>query len=299
MSPTAIGTLLLFDSQTFCTLAAGRSRIVINPICDSAGEPLVEEQPSNNFLRAFARGIRVICAFNEQHPRMTLSQVAERTGLTRANARRILLTLETLGYVTQHNRLFSLRPRVLEIGYAFLSSMDLPFYAQPVIDDLVERTHVPCNLAMLDGDEIIYVLRASTPHAPTPPIPLNVGRSFPAYVTSMGRILLGALPAGELDAYLGRADIQPFTPKTIVDRKKLKKLIEADSARGWSFVAGEQADWVASIGVPIHDAAGTTIAAVGMGWFAGTVPDQPMIDRLLPELQQAALSIEREIKRKR
>ena len=260
---------------------------------------MVEEQPSNSFLRAFARGIRVICAFNQQHPQMTLSQVAERTGLTRANARRILLTLETLGYVSQNERLFSLRPRVLEIGYAFLSSLDLPFFAQPIIDDLVERTRVPCNLAMLDGDEIIYVLRASTKHAPTPPIPLNVGRSFPAYVTPMGRILLGALPAPELDAYLARADVQPFTAKTVVERKQLKKLIQADAAQGWSFVAGEQADWIASIGVPIHDASGATIAAVGMGWFAGTVPDQPMIDRLLPELQQAALSIEREIKRKR
>ena len=260
---------------------------------------MVGEQPSNSFLRAFARGIRVICAFNEQHPRMTLSQVAERTNLTRANARRILLTLETLGYVTHQDRLFGLRPRVLEIGYAFLSSLDLPFYAQPVIDDLVERTHIPCNLAMLDGDEIIYVLRASTPHAPTPPIPLNVGRSFPAYVTSMGRILLGALPEPELDAYLGRADIQPFTPKTVVNKKELKKLIQADMARGWSFITGEQADWVASIGVPIHNSAGTTIAAIGMGWFPGTLPDQLMIERLLPELQQAALFIEREITRKR
>lgn len=175
----------------------------------------------------------LVCAFNEQHPRMTLSQVAERTGLTRANARRILLTLETMGYVTQHERLFSLRPRVLEIGYAFLSSLDLPFYAQPVIDDLVERTHTPCNLAMLDGDEIIYVLRASTPHSPTPPIPLNVGRSFPAYVTSMGRVLLGALPATELDAYFERADIQPFTPKTVIDKVQLKTLIKGDAARGW------------------------------------------------------------------
>jgi IclR family pca regulon transcriptional regulator len=260
---------------------------------------LVEERPSNNFLRAFARGIRVICAFNEQHPRMTLSQVAERTGLTRANARRILLTLETMGYVMQSDRLFRLRPRVLEIGYAFLSSLDLPFYAQPVIDDLVERTHTPCNLAMLDGDEIIYVLRASTPHSPTPPIPLNVGRSFPAYVTPMGRMLLGALPEAELNAYLGRADFQPFTSKTVVDRAQLKALIQADAKRGWSFIAGEQADWIASIGVPIRDAASATIAAVGMGWFAGTVPDQPMIDKLLPELQQAAKSIEHSIRQKR
>jgi IclR family transcriptional regulator, pca regulon regulatory protein len=260
---------------------------------------LVEEQPSNDFLRAFARGIRVICAFDEQHPRMTLSEVAERTGLTRANARRILLTLQTLGYVSQEDRQFTLRPRVLEIGYAYLSSLDLSFFAQPIIDDLVERTHVPCNLAMLDKDEIIYVLRSSSPHTPTPPIPLNVGRSFPAYVTPMGRILLGALPPEELEACLARADIQQFTHKTIVDRERLKKVIQRDAAQGWSFVTGEQADWIASIGVPIRDVAGTAIAAIGMGWFVGTVPDKLMIDKLLPQLRETAQAIERSIKQKR
>lgn len=258
-----------------------------------------EEQPSNNFLRAFARGIRVICAFNRQNPRMTLSQVAERTGLTRANARRILLTLQTLGYVTQEDRYFSLRPRVLEIGYAYLSSLDLSYFAQPIMDDLVERTHAPCNLAMLDKDEIIYVLRASTRHSPSAPIPLNVGRRFPAYVTTMGRILLGSLPAAELDAYLDRADLQKFTDKTVVDKVKLKEAIQSDAARGWSFITGEQADWVASIGVPIRDAGGVTIAALGMGWFVGTEPDRIMIDRLLPELQSAAHAIEASISAKR
>ena len=260
---------------------------------------MVEEQPSNNFLRAFARGIRVICAFNQQNPRMTLSQVAERTGLTRANARRILLTLQTLGYVTQEDRYFSLRPSVLEIGYAYLSSLDLSYFAQPVMDDLVERTHAPCNLAMLDKDEIIYVLRASTRHSPSAPIPLNVGRRFPAYVTPMGRILLGSLSEAELDAYLARAEVQKFTEKTVTDKTVLKDTIVADAARGWSFVTGEQADWIASIGVPIRDAGGKTIAALGMGWFVGTEPDRVMTERLLPELQAAALAIEASISAKR
>ena len=230
---------------------------------------------------------------------MTVSQVAERTGLTRANARRILLTLQTLGYVSLDGRLFGLRPRVLEIGYAYLSSLDLSFFAQPIIDDLVERTRLPCNLAMLDNDEIIYVLRSSTPHGPAAPIPLNVGRRFPAYVTSMGRVLLGALPDDELDAYLVRAEIQKLTAKTLVDKRQLKKAIKSDGARGWSFVAGEQADWIASIAVPVHDAAGKTIASIGMGWFVGSVPDKAMIDKLLPELKRAAQAIEANIKAKK
>ena len=260
---------------------------------------MVEEKPSNNFLRAFARGIRVICAFDNSHPRMTLSEVAERTDLTRANARRILLTLETLGYVKRDDRQFSLRPRVLEIGYAFLSSLDLSFFAQPVMDSLVERTQSPCNLAMLDKDEIIYVLRASTIHSPGAPTPLNVGRRFPAYVTSMGRVLLAALPPKELDAYLARAEIQKFTDKTVTDKSKLKKAIRDAGAAGWSFVASEQADWVASIGVPIHNAESAVIAALGMGWMAGTVPDQTMIKKLLPQMQHAARTIEESIKQRR
>ena len=258
-----------------------------------------EEQPSNNFLRAFARGIRVICAFDQQHPQMTLSQVADRAGLTRANARRILLTLQTLGYVKQDGRDFSLRPRVLEIGYAYLSSLDLSYFAQPIIDDLVERTRVPCNLALLDGDEIIYVLRSSTRHSPAPPTPVNVGRRFPAYVTSMGRVLLGGLPANELAAYFARADLQKFTDKTTVDRNQLRQIVEDDTARGWSFTAGEHADWVASIAVPVRDAQGKVLAALGMGWMLGSVPEQDMIDKLLPPLQGAAQSIEQTIAQKK
>jgi IclR family pca regulon transcriptional regulator len=260
---------------------------------------IVEQKPSNSFLRSFARGIRVICAFDQAHPRMTLSEVAERTDLTRANARRILLTLETLGYVQRDDRYFSLRPRVLEIGYAFLSSLDLSFFAQPVMDGLVERTHTPSNLAMLDKDEIIYVLRASSPHSPVAPTPLNVGRRFPAYVTSMGRILLGALPVKELDAYLKRLKIQQFTPKTIADKTELKTAILGDAAKGWSFVTGEQADWVSSIAVPVRNAENNPIASLSMGWMAGTVPDQAMIDKLLPEIIVAARTIEVTIKNKR
>lgn len=230
---------------------------------------------------------------------MTLSQVAERTRLTRANARRILLTLQTLGYVTQEDRHFSLRPRVLEIGYAYLSSLDLSHFAQPIMDDLVERTHVPCNLAMLDQTEIIYVLRASTRHSPSAPIPLNIGRRFPAYVTPMGRILLGSLPEPELDGYFEHAELQQFTPKTVVDKTQLKRTIKSDAEQGWSFVTGEQAAWIASIGVPVRDAGGKTIAALGMGWFVGIDPDATMIERLLPPLKSAAEAIEVSIRAKR
>jgi IclR family pca regulon transcriptional regulator len=238
-------------------------------------------------------------AFHHTPPRFTVCLLGLRTGLTRANARRILLTLQTLGYVSQDGRHFSLRPRVLEIGYAYLSSLDLSYFAQPIIDDLVERTRVPCNLAMLDGDEIIYVLRSSTRHSPAPPIPVNVGRRFPAYITSMGRILLGGLPDDEFEAYLARANLQKFTDKTIIDRDRLREIVKEDAVRGFSFTAGEHADWVASIAVPVRDVQGEVLAALGMGWMRGSVPEQEMLDRLLPPLQGAARSIERSIAQKK
>lgn len=260
----------------------------------------LEEKPSNSFLRAFARGIRVIRAFGPDAPEMTLSEVAARTDLTRANARRILLTLETLGYVKLDGRLFSLRPSVLEIGFAYLSSLGRLAQAQPMMDALVERMRMPCNLAMLDGADIIYVLRASTAYHPAPPIPVNVGRRFPAFATPMGRVLLGGLPEDRLDSFLRDTPFPRLTERTIVDPARLRRVIEADRQRGWSCVAAEQMAGVASIGVPVRDGAGLVVAAIGMGWrtddVASPYSDNPvsvarMADTLLPGLLTAAGTI--------
>jgi IclR family pca regulon transcriptional regulator len=124
-------------------------------------------------------------------------------------------------------------------------------------------------------------------------------RRFPAYVTSMGRILLGGLTEDEFEVYLARADLQKFTDKTIVDKDRLRKVAKNDAARGFSFTAGEHADWVASIAVPVRDAQGKSIAALGMGWMLGTAPDQEMIDTLLPQMREAARAIEQTIAQKK
>ena len=250
-----------------------------------------EAEPSNSFLRAFARGIRVIRAFGIDAPSMTLSEVAARTDLTRANARRILLTLETLGYVSLVGRKFSLRPSVLEIGYAYLSSLGPLGQAQPVMDDLVQRTQMPCNLAMLDGTDIIYVLRASTNRQPLPPTPVNVGRRFPAFVTPMGRVLLGALPEESLERFLRQQPFPSITERTITDPESLLAVIKADGGRGWSLVVGEQGEAFASIGVPVRDGAGIVVAALGIGWLTGKGADDCIAQRLLPELLAAAQTI--------
>jgi len=151
----------------------------------------------------------VIRCFSSEHPSLTLSEVAERTGLTRAAARRFLLTLQELGYVGSSGRQFSLRPRVLALGYAYLSSFSVSQIAQPHLEDLAEQLHESCSVSVLDGDDLVYVARASANRIMT--IALTVGTRLPPYPTSMGRILLAHLPERELDAYLRRT--KQFLPR--------------------------------------------------------------------------------------
>ena len=247
-----------------------------------------DEQPSNTFLRAFARGLSVIRAFDSEHPQMTLSEVADRTSLTRANARRILLTLGTLGYVELRGRHFRLKPRILDLGYAFLSSLDFGAYVQPIIEELVAAVAAPCNVAMLDGEDIIYVLRASIKRDEDIGIAINIGRRFPAFVTPMGRILLGALPEPDLQNYLQTAKLEQFTARTVTDPTELRRLIDRDREQGWSYVESEQLEHIASLGAPIKDARGQVIAAMGIGWYARPEINEERRAKLLPPLLDAA-----------
>lgn len=246
------------------------------------------EPPSNSYLRSFARGLAVIRAFDADHPEMTLSEVAEVTGLTRANARRVLLTLRTLGYVELRQRSFRLTPRILDLGYAFLSSRDFGTYVQPIIEELVAAVGAPCNVAMLDGDDVIYVLRASVRRDEDIGISINIGRRFPAFSSSMGRVLLAALPDRELDDYLERADLRPFTARTVTDPGKLRDLIAEAREEGWAYVEGEHLEHSASLGAPVTDARGRVTAAMGLGWYARPEINERRRAELLPPLLEAA-----------
>jgi IclR family pca regulon transcriptional regulator len=151
-----------------------------------------QPQPGDSYVQSFARGLEVIRSFSAQSPQQTLTDVAQRTGLTRAGARRLLLTLQTLGYVESDGRLFRLTPRVLDLGFAYLSSMPIWSLAEPVMEDLVAQVKESCSAAMLDGTDIVYVLRVPTHKIMR--ISLGVGSRLPAYCTSMGRMLLAGLP---------------------------------------------------------------------------------------------------------
>ena len=253
-----------------------------------------ETSPSGAYVQAFARGLSVIRAFGAAAPDMTLSQVAERTGLTRASARRVLLTLAQLGYVRQRDRRFRLTARILDLGFAYLSSLSLARVAEPVMEDLAARIRGRCNVAVLDGEDIVYVVRVAM-QGESDAYPLaSIGRRFPAYATSMGRALLGALPADDLDRLLATAALRKLTPFTETDPARIAAIVRDDARNGWSFVRQEQSESTCSVGVPLHDRSGAVIAAIGTGWFPRSPrADAKRRDEVLPHVLRAAGEIDR------
>lgn len=258
------------------------------------GTPQQAPRPSSEYVQSFARGLAVIRAFGPGAKTMTLTDVAQKTGLTRAGARRILLTLQTLGYVALDGRSFSLTPRVLDLGYSYLSSMPLWDVAQPIMEDLVERVHESVSASVLDGGEIVYVLRVPTHRIMT--IGLSIGSRLPAYCTSMGRVLLGALSEDALDRALAGTKLVALTRHTVTDAKQLRKLIQADAKRGWSLVDQELEEGLRSISVPLRDSSGHVIAAMNISGQAARCTVADMQRSFLPELQAAAARIEQALR---
>lgn len=177
-----------------------------------------QAKPGDSYVQSFARGLAVIRAFDAEHPEQTLTEVASATGLTRAGARRILLTLQTLGYVEADGRLFRLTPKILDLGFAYLTSMPFWNLAEPVMEQLSARIHESCSAAVLDRTEIVYVLRVPTHKIMT--INLSIGSRLPAYCTSMGRVLLSSLDAAALDDTLARSTLRAYTPRTLTDSRR-------------------------------------------------------------------------------
>jgi IclR family pca regulon transcriptional regulator len=240
------------------------------------------------------RGLAVIRAFDSEHPQLTLSEVARATGLTRAAARRFLLTLVELGYMRTDGRLFSLRPRILELGYAYLSSLSLPEVAQPHMEALVVQVHESCSASVLDGDEVVYVARVPTKRIMT--VGISVGTRFPAYATSMGRVLLAAQPAGWLDDYLAKAELKPLTRRTITDSIKLRAVLTKIASQGYAIVDQELEEGLRSVAAPIHGENGSVIAAVNVSAHASRGSSEVIRKELLPPLLAAAKRIEEDLR---
>lgn len=247
----------------------------------------------SDVVQSLARGLDVIRAFGPEHPEMTLSEVARTTGLSRAAARRFLLTLAELGYVRNDGRRFSLRPRVLELGYAYLSGFSLNEVAEPHLEDLVALTHESSSVAVLDGADIVYVVRVPTKRIMT--VAISVGTRFPAYATSMGRVLLAHLPDGDLDAYLGTTRLEQLARRTVTDPDRLRDILRAVRAQGYAMTDQELEDGLRSAAVPIRDAGGTVVAAMNVSTHASRVSMDDLRRNLLPHVIAAARSIEADL----
>ncbi len=251
------------------------------------------EAGTGDFVQSLERGLSVIRAFDADHRRLSLSEVASATGLSRAAARRFLHTLTHLGYMRTVNGRFELRPKILELGYAYLSSLTLPEVALPHLEELVEQVHESSSVSELDGDDVVYIARVPTKRIMA--VTISVGTRFPAYATSMGRVLLAAQPDSWLDGYLAAVSLQHLTGHTITTVSGLRAELCAIRNRGWALVDQELEEGVRSLAAPIRDADGTVIAAVNVATHAGRRSLDALVSDLLQPLLATAARIERDL----
>lgn len=257
---------------------------------------------SDDHVRSLARGLAVIRAFGPERGELTLSDVARHTDLTRAAARRFLLTLVGLGYVRTDGKLFALTPRVLDLGYAYLSSQSLPEVAAPHLEALSAAIGESCSVSVLDGTEIVYIARHAAARIMS--VRIAVGTRFPAHVTSMGRVLLAALPPADLDTIL--AELPPAPPTSPTRRPatsaasaasavEIRRAVEAARTAGWALVDQELETGLRSVAAPIRDRSGSTVAAVNVSTQAGRTPLDRLRRVLLPRLLETRGAIEADL----
>jgi IclR family pca regulon transcriptional regulator len=249
----------------------------------------MKKAASDGYVQAFARGLAVIHSFGPNSPAQTLSQVAEATGLDRAGARRFLLTLENLGYVRREARLFHLTPRVLELGYSYLSTLPLRTVAEPIVRELVQEVQESSSISVLDGSDIVYVVRVPVKKIMT--ITLSIGSRIPAYCSAMGRVLLGGLPEKQIDQLLKESVITRHTKYTITSRREILKVVLADRAKGWSICNQELEEGICSIAVPLIDREAQVIAAMNITANLSRTTASEMVSKFLPCLKRSAQKI--------
>ncbi|MET4058613.1 IclR family pca regulon transcriptional regulator [Arthrobacter sp. UYP6] len=245
------------------------------------------------YVQSLARGLSVIRAFDADHVSMTLSEVSRRTGLTRATARRFLLTLVELGYMRTDGRNFELTALVLALGYSYLSGQTLPQLAQPLLEDLSRKISESTSASILDGQEIVYVARIHTRRLMR--VGIAVGTRFPAYATSMGRVLLAGLPEPALEQYLAEVHLEPLTERTVTDTAVLREEIRRIREAGWAVVDQELEAGLRSVAVPVRGPGGEVIAAINTSMQAslgaGGSTLEEAVAGVLPHLQQASATI--------
>jgi len=248
--------------------------------------------PCGPFVQSLSRGLAVIRALRGPEP-MTLSDVARASELSRASARRFVLTLEELGYVQQAAGRFALTPRVLELGFAYLSSLGLPEVAQPHMERLVAAVRESSSICVLDGQSVVYVARVPTQRIMN--VVISVGTRLPAYATSMGRVLLAGLEPAACAELLDQIELVALAPETVTTRTQLEAELERIMAQGYAIVDQELESGLRSVAAPIRDRRDRVIAAINLAVHAGRVSVAEIEQSLLRPLLETAAAIERDL----
>ena len=239
-----------------------------------------------DFMTSLARGLHVIRAFAGVDRRLTIADVSRATGLTRAVVRRCLYTLRELGYAATDGRMYFLQPRILNLGYAYLSTAPVPIAAQPVLEEMSETLGEAASVAVLDEGAVVYVGRAATKRIMS--VTLGVGSRLPAYCTALGRVLLAHLTEEQLNAELAKIDFIQHTKHTVTSRKRLEEILVSVRQEGFALNDQELEIGLRSIAVPVRNVVGTVVAAMNVSSQASRVSRRDLLDRCLPSLRAAA-----------
>lgn len=239
-----------------------------------------------DFVLSLARGLSVIEAFQSRTTGLTVADLAIQTGLSRAAVRRLLVTLEMLGYAQHTGSVFRLRPSILKLGFAFLSSDSLPALAQPLLESVTEKLHESCSLSILDNNQVLYLARSAGARVMS--VTLSVGTRLPAYCTSLGRVLLSGLTDDQLSSYLQSEKLEKLTPKTVVEAASLLQIIQNARREGFALVDEELEIGLRSLAVPVKTRSGKVIAAINSGVHASRVSISDLLNRFLPVLSENA-----------
>jgi len=250
---------------------------------------MARDTESPDFIEAIARGLDVLKAFAPERPRMNLSEVAAVTGLARPTARRILITLAELGYVRSDDDGFSLTPRVLELGMAYVCSSNIWELSRPHLTELSERVQESCSVAQLDGSDVVYVARVAVPKLVA--LSVTIGTRFPAVPTSLGKVLLAWLQPHALDAALAQPSRSPVTAVWQPGRAEIDAALAEVRERGWAITDQQLAPAIRSVAAPIRNGAGEVVAAVNLNTHAYETSLQTLVDDYLPQLLRAAEGI--------
>lgn len=246
----------------------------------------IEAMTDPSFMTSLARGLAVVRAFSDQRRSLTIAQISHKTGIPRAAVRRCLYTLKRLGYADSEANNFFLKPKILSLGYSYLSSTPLTVSAQPCLNGISRALNESCSLAVLDNEEVLYVARSATSRVMS--IALNTGSRLPAYCTSLGRVLLASQSDEVLQQYFDTVKLRAYTERTVVSVARLREILSEVRVSGYSVVEEELEIGLRSIAVPVRGAAGVVHASLNVGAQATRVSTRQMEEEFLPALLKSA-----------